>query len=89
MRSLYSDSAYFDYLDGICTDCQGRMHFMVHMLVAEYPALRVDEARAVYCDWRNAAMWESGKRHAEMATVGAELLQPGFNERGQHEGAHG
>lgn len=53
MRSLHSNGVYFRYLDGLEGDFGQHPNLASMMLAQEYPTLRIEEAKAVYCDWRH------------------------------------
>ena len=52
MRSLYSDSEYFEHLDGLRHDGAWSSVLAPASLMEAFPGLRADEARAVCNDWR-------------------------------------
>lgn len=51
MRHLHDDAAYFQFLDGLADDAAP---VAAMKLACEFPTLRNEEAKAVYCDWRLA-----------------------------------
>ena len=61
MRSLHTNSDYFRCLDGLDGDFSRHSTLATMMLTIEFPALKSQEAKAIYCDWRH------GKRRAQSA----------------------
>ena len=55
MRSLVSDSAYFEFLDGMAGGASSV--FLVSVcLIEEFPNLKREEAKAVYLDWKSTRL---------------------------------
>lgn len=59
MRCLYPDAEYFAYLDGMRASGTWDAALAPIALTAEYPGLRLEEARAVFTDWRAAQQREA------------------------------
>lgn len=57
MRSLHSNSDYFKFLEGVGVDFRRHPNLASLALMLEFPTLRPEEAKAVFCDWRHS------KRH--------------------------
>ncbi|HAM15648.1 MAG TPA: hypothetical protein DCP91_07300 [Eggerthellaceae bacterium] len=62
MRSLFPDHAYYRFLDNMREGAASGVQLASTLLVAEFPTLRGEEARAVYCDWR-ASRTQLPERH--------------------------
>ena len=54
MRFLHSNSDYFAFLDSLDGEFSQHPNLASMALAAEYPVLRAEEAKAIYCDWRSA-----------------------------------
>ena len=54
MRCLHPDAEYFRFLDAIGGESSQHPSLAAMMLAHEFPTLRAEEARAVYCDWRRS-----------------------------------
>lgn len=54
MRFLHSNSDYFAFLDSLDGEFSQHPNLASMALAAEYPVLRTEEAKAIYCDWRSA-----------------------------------
>lgn len=52
MRCLHSSNDYFRFLDNMDRNLGQHPDLAAAALTLEYPALRFEEARAVFCDWR-------------------------------------
>ena len=53
MRSLHSNSVYFQFLDSLNGELNPHPDLASLMLTQEFPTLRTEEAKAIYCDWRH------------------------------------
>lgn len=51
MRSLFPDAAYFKFLDTTFKDRDEHPAIAAMHLTVEFPSLKTEEAKAVYCDW--------------------------------------
>lgn len=52
MRSMYPDSEYFEYLDGLRDKGDVSTVLAPVALMDKFPGLRAEEAKAVCADWR-------------------------------------
>ena len=52
MRCLHPSSEYFRFLDGLDASFRAHPALAAAALTDEFPALRAEEAKAVFCDWR-------------------------------------
>lgn len=52
MRCLHSSSEYFRFLDNMDAGTCQNPNLAAAALEIEFPALRFEEAKAVFCDWR-------------------------------------
>ena len=54
MRSLHANSDYFQFLDSLGEDFTHHPGLASMMLTVEFPVLKLQEAKAIYCDWRHS-----------------------------------